>query len=330
MSRSRLLECLGGEWPAPAGLLELQVEAVETLPWGSRERLSYWTDEPRERVPAFLLLPAGASPDNPVPAVVICHQHNGQWHIGKSEPAGLTGDPMHHTGVALAQQGFAVLCADALGFEERERPAGTSGSTDEPLKGGNLERWEFLRYVVQGKSLAWKNIVDVKRSVDLLCARPEIAADKLGVYGHSMGSTHAWMAAPWEPRFVCAVGNCCLPTYAAIERARLIHCFPNFVPGWGRDGSDTPDIAALIAPRPLHLNFGDLDDGSPIEEVRQGIDLIARVYASHGGGGGASISSGFSAYIEEGSGHVLSPQMWQRTLEFFQRHLTGTTESARV
>ena len=40
MSRSRLLECLGGEWPAPAGLLELQVEAVETLPWGSRERLS--------------------------------------------------------------------------------------------------------------------------------------------------------------------------------------------------------------------------------------------------------------------------------------------------
>ena len=29
---------------------------------------------------------------------------------------------MHHTGVALARQGFVVLCADALCFEERVSP----------------------------------------------------------------------------------------------------------------------------------------------------------------------------------------------------------------
>ena len=38
------------------------------------------------------------------------------------EPAGLAGDPMHHTGVALAKEGYVVLCPDALCFEERQSP----------------------------------------------------------------------------------------------------------------------------------------------------------------------------------------------------------------
>ena len=34
----------------------------------------------------------------------------------------------------------------------------------------------------------------------------------------------------------------------------------------------------------------------------------------------------FSHYIEEGSGHVLSDAMWDKTLAFFQKHL-GAAES---
>jgi hypothetical protein len=37
--------------------------------------------------------------------VAVWHQHNGQWQLGKVEPAGLAGMPMHHTGVALVKQG---------------------------------------------------------------------------------------------------------------------------------------------------------------------------------------------------------------------------------
>src|SRR5262245_63012256 len=37
-----------------------------------------------------------------------------------TEPAGLAGNPMHHTGAALAREGYVVLCIDALGFEERQ------------------------------------------------------------------------------------------------------------------------------------------------------------------------------------------------------------------
>ncbi|MCF8335449.1 MAG: hypothetical protein K9H65_02495, partial [Bacteroidales bacterium] len=46
-----------------------------------------------------------------------------------------------------------------------------------------------------------------------------------------------------------------------IEAKHLLHCFPNFVPEWKKYG-DTPEIASLIAPRTLHLNFGEADNGS--------------------------------------------------------------------
>ncbi len=78
---------------------------------------------------------------------------------------------------------------------------------------------------------------------------------------------------------------------------------------------DTPDIAALIAPRALHLNFGELDGGSPIQEVREGVQRIARAYQE------AGAAENFSHYIEEGAGHVLSPEMWRRTREWFAKHL---------
>ncbi|MDA0659878.1 MAG: hypothetical protein O3C60_13695 [Planctomycetota bacterium] len=129
-----------------------------------------------------------------------------------------------------------------------------------------------------------------------------------------MGSTHTWLVGPWEPRIRCMVGNCCLPTYEAIHRHTLLHCFPNFVPGWHRFG-DTPDMAGMIAPRALHLNLGELDAGSPIDEARAGLVSIGAAYQA------AGASDRFTFFIEANTGHVLSPAMWQKTQEFFAKHL---------
>jgi dienelactone hydrolase len=301
--RRRLLECLGGPWPDPCDLCP---ELRDSIPKEGYSILSVtYRVEPGDRVPAFLLVPDGVDADHPAPAVAVWHQHNGQWHLGKSEPAGLAGDSMHHSGAALAKEGFVVLCPDALCFEERQ---------SEHLRGGDFERFEFLRYVVAGKSMAWKNILDMRRAIDYLCQRPEVDSDRIGCYGHSMGSTHTWLVGPWEPRLKCLVGNCCLPTYAAIHRTHLLHCFPNFLPGLLQYG-DTPDIAALIAPRALHLNFGELDRGSPIREAREGVQRIARAYRE------AGAADNFSSLIEDGVGHVLSPEMWRRTRQWLVKHL---------
>ncbi|MEQ8879189.1 MAG: dienelactone hydrolase family protein, partial [Cyclobacteriaceae bacterium] len=260
-----------------------------------------------DRVPAFLLVPDTVTEEKPAPGVAVWHQHNGEYHLGKSEPAGLAGNPMHHTGVALAKEGYVVLCPDALCFEDRQDPTGI-------LKRGEYERFKFLEHVVRGRSLAWKNVIDMQRAIDVLCERPEVMRGKIGCYGHSMGSTHSWLVGPLEPRLKCIVGNCCLPTYDAIEEEHLLHCFPNFVPGWKQYG-DTPEIAALIAPRALHLNLGEKDTGSPIESAKQGVQRIEEVYQK------AGVPDNFTYFIQPDAGHVLTEAMWEHVKSCFDRHL---------
>jgi dienelactone hydrolase len=303
--REAYLDCLGGPFPDPAPLNTQSGKTIQKDDYRI-ESLSYET-EPGDRVKALLLIPNTANAESPVPGIAVWHQHNGEYHIGKSEPAGLAGNPMHHTAVALVNEGYVVLCPDALCFEERQDPTGI-------LKGGEYERFEFLRQIVRGRSLAWKSILDMKRAIDLLCGRPEVLSDQLGCYGHSMGSTHAWLVSPLEPRLKCTIGNACLPTYEAIEQEHLLHCFPNFVPGWTNYG-DTPEIAALIAPRALHLNLGEKDNGSPIKSAQRGLERIAETYKK------AGAANKFSYFIETDKGHVLSEAMWLYVKKGFRKHL---------
>jgi len=301
--RQKLLQGLGGPWPEAT---DPKVRLRETIQRdGFTIESLYYQVEPDDQVPALLLIPDGVSTASPAPAVVCLHQH--QFQFGKHEPAGLDGATMHHTGAALAREGYVVLCPDMLCFGERR---------DETLQEGDYERFEFLRYLVNGKCLAWKNILDIRRGVDLLIARDEVQSDRIGCYGHSMGSTNTYMVGPWEPRLKCLVCNCCLPTYKAIHREHMLHCFPNFVPGLLQHG-DTYDIAALIAPRPLHMNFGELDSGSPIDEVRVGLQTIAAAYDR------ANAPQNFSHFIEKETGHVFSDEMWRRTKNWFAEHLQG-------
>ena len=302
--RDKLLAGLGGHWPDKCPLKPKVTDSVQKD--GYRLETLTYEAEPSDPIPAILLVPDHASADDPRPGICIWHQHNGQWNLGKSEPAGLAGNPMHHTGVALVKKGYVVLCPDALGFEEREAPY--------KLKGGQLERYLFLKYVVDGKCMAWKNILDMQRAVDFLSSREEVDNSALGCYGHSMGSTHTWLVGPWEPRLKALVGNCCLPTYGSIHRTKLLHCFPNFIPGIHAHG-DTPDIAALIAPRALHLNLGETDGGSPIQEARAGVKIIAKAYTD------AGAPENFSSLIEPKTGHVLSEKMWSHVQKFFTKHL---------
>ena len=305
--KSTLLRCLGGPWPEGIDLNE-SIKHTEQAKGFRRVTLTYELEK-GEHCPAILLIPDGTSASNPAPAIAVWHQHAGQYHLGKSEPAGLAGNPMHQTGLALVQLGYVVLCPDSLCFEDRQDPTGT-------LEGGQFERFEFLRLTVAGKCMAWKNILDMRRAIDYLVSRPEVQRENIGCYGHSMGSTHTWLAGPFEPRIKALVGNCCLPTYEGIHRKKLLHCFPNFIPGIYEYG-DTPDIAALIAPRALHLNLGEDDSGSPIKEAREGIKTIQNAYHQ------AGAPTQFSAFIEAKTGHVLSARMWQKTQEFFERHLKG-------
>ena len=138
--KDRLLECLGGDWPQPC---DLNAEVVDTRDIdGIRLQKISYNVEPEERISGWLLLPPSAIAETPAAGICVWHQHAGQWHLGKSEPAGLAGAKMHHTGLALAKEGYAVFCPDAWGFEEREQGYEQTGR--------NLERFLFLKQSLPG------------------------------------------------------------------------------------------------------------------------------------------------------------------------------------
>lgn len=308
----QLQRCLGGEWP-DFGPLRERVERTEQLDGYQRQYVTYQV-EPEERIAAWLLIPDGVTASASAPGICVWHQHAGQYDVGKDEPAGVRSPnfgAMHMTGVSLVREGYVVLCPDAAGFGERNRLPGR-----EPLqlRGRDLEHYLFGMQVVAGRSLAWKNISDMRRAVSLLASFPFVQPGRLGCYGHSMGSTHTWLVGPWEPRLKALAGNCCLPTYAAMERTGLIHCFPNYIPGWRQFG-DLPEIVSLTAPRALHLNFGALDSGSPLAEVQAAIPQLEQAWTA------AGAPENFTWFIEPDADHVLSDEMWRRVQAHFRRHL---------
>jgi hypothetical protein len=67
-----------------------------------------------DRIEAFVFEPASQAS---MGYVLALHQHNSQWTIGKSEVAGLTGDPFQAFGPTLTSRGITVLAPDAIGFE---------------------------------------------------------------------------------------------------------------------------------------------------------------------------------------------------------------------
>ena len=76
--RDRLLAGLGGDWPEPCPLKPqvLKTEQKE----GYRIETIRYDAEPGDAIPALLLVPDGATPSRPAPAICIWHQHAGQSH----------------------------------------------------------------------------------------------------------------------------------------------------------------------------------------------------------------------------------------------------------
>lgn len=111
--RQELREFL--QFSLPPDTIPFETHAVVKGHDYDRLQITYDNEE-HDRIPAFLLIPHGAGP---FPAILVHHQHNRQWHLGKSEVCGLASDPLQAFGPALAHHGIVVLAPDAICFEDR-------------------------------------------------------------------------------------------------------------------------------------------------------------------------------------------------------------------
>lgn len=292
MDRQTLIGLLG---PFPERVA-LDPVLLETVDCGGYFRLRVeYSVAADERVVCFLLKPKGIT--RPAPAILCHHQHNREFHLGKSEVVGLAGHPDQALGPELAARGYVVVAPDALGFEDRNWSYPT----------GDAEYYEMSSRLVQGQSMLAKILHDLAVAVDLAIAQPEVDAARLGFIGHSYGGRMAIWAPALDPRIVASVSHCgCVNYRRSLVREAGVQtefCIPGIL-----QHGDVEDVARMVAPRALRIQATTDDKWSA---GAQALFDYARPAFPPG-----------QIELEVWTGeHVFTPQMRQAAYAFLDRHL---------
>jgi dienelactone hydrolase len=329
-NRRRAFRRLLGKQP-PAVPLEPRV--LDVADEGDHHRhLVEFAVEPDERIQAFLLVPKPLSAG--APGIVAIHQDGGvrPYTFGKSEVAGVGGDPGLAYGVELCRRGYVVLCPDRFGFESRSlatsRFAGTFAQfrifkedglelTEDLYKGAVANKLLFAGGTPLGKEL-W----DLQRAVDLLIARPEVDRRRIGAIGHSAGGLYAADLMFVDRRVKVGAASCGTflrrSIYGRDDFVRPINGFGAMIPGlatWG----DTDDILAGLAPRPFLETSGDVDTEDEVAE------LTSKARARYAE---MDVPERYS-YVVRGGGHTFPPAERDRAYRWFDRWLARTRSPSR-
>jgi dienelactone hydrolase len=226
---------------------------------GFRRKLVQYATADGEKIQAFLFVP-----DGPVRgAVLALHQHNSQWEIGKSEVAGLVGDPLQAFGPPLARQGIMVLAPDSVGFESRMKTAsggkGLAPKLEKPYStaAGWLQYYNQMAHrLVVGDLLMRKVLQDCGDALSVLQACSN--SSQMGVIGHSFGGISALFLAALDTRvaYACTSGAVCslrekLTNGTGLEMSLVI---PGFLQRFDMD-----DVLRCVAPRRIFVVSSEND-----------------------------------------------------------------------
>jgi len=293
MDRRALMQLLG---PFPARCA-LDAVVLETVDCGLylRETIEYAV-EPNERVRSFLLRPRQRQRN--AAAIFAHHQHAREFHLGKSEVAGLAGDPDQAYAVELAQRGFVVLAPDALAFEER--------NWSNPS--GEAEYFELATRLVQGRTFLAKCLHDVSVGLDYLASLPEVDPHRMGFIGHSYGGRMAIWAPAIDERIRASVSNCGCVNYKQSfthdTGVQMEFCLPGIL-----TLGDVEDVLKLVAPRALLLQATADDKWS------RGAEAMFQYARS-------SFPEGKLVLSFWPGGHVFTPEMRETAYRFLEQHLS--------
>jgi dienelactone hydrolase len=306
-ARGRVQACL--LQPAMGGVPTAQVQHefvydglhVEHLTW----QLPY--GPPTE---AYFFKPATAK--GRLPAVLGLHDHGGNKYFGARKIAQISDDlhPMmkahrraYYGGVSwaneLAKRGFAVLVHDAFAFASRRvRYADLPDVIRKGKKEVNPESEAEIKAYntfaaehehIMAKSLfcagtTWPGVftAEDQRALDVLCARPDVDASRVGCAGLSGGGLRTVYLAGLDDRIACA---CCVGMMTTwrdyLLNKSYTHTWMVYIPGLP-DDLDYPEILGLRVPRPT-LVLNDIDDGLfTIDEMRRADRMLGEVFGKAG------------------------------------------------
>ncbi len=269
--RRNLVKDLG---PVPEAI-PLEVEILEQTQCDGymREKIIFNPD-PFSSIPAYVLIPDGASAENPAPAVLCAHGHG----IGKDGAVGVAGDYQKQYAIEFAQRGFVAMAPDWRCFGERK-------DRDEWVRRPSRDGCNvaYLAFGYFGYQLLQLNISDGKRCLDYLQSRPEVDGRRLGCMGCSFGGTMTTYISALDRRIKAAVIVCYLSTVldALNDRGRGNTCGSQFMFGLRKAG-DIAEVAGLIAPRSCMVQIGS-DDMCFIEsDALAAFEQLGKIYEASG------------------------------------------------
>jgi len=252
---------------------------------------------------AIFLKPEDAT--GKLPGLLALHDHGGLKYFGKRKIT-RTCDDVHpiivdhqatcYDGLAwaneAAKRGYAVLVHDAFPFASRrvllkDVPENLRGglTDDDPERPENVvayNRWAADHESIMAKSLycagtTWPGVwlSDDQRALDVLCARDDVDAERVGCGGLSGGGMRTGFLSGLDPRIKAAVCAGLMTTWRDyLLHKSHTHTWMCYVPLLPSD-LDYPEIMALRAPLPS-LVLNDIEDQLFTLPEMQRADAIMR------------------------------------------------------
>jgi dienelactone hydrolase len=271
--RKRAWECI-----APVslgGIPEVRVEVQREFDGLHVEQLS-WQLPCGPRTEAVFLRPANVT--GRLPAVLALHDHGGNKFLGwrkivRTDDSPWTIQSNHqqqsYEGTAwaneVAKRGYAVLVHDTFPFASRrvrvaDVPPRLRGDGIDP-EPDDLERIKKYNTFaanhehIMEKSLlsagtTWPGVyvVEDQRALDVLCARPDVDAARVGCAGLSGGGMRTVFLGGLDDRIRCAIAVGFMTTWRDFLLDKCFtHTWMTYVPLLPKD-LDFPEILALRAP----------------------------------------------------------------------------------
>jgi len=222
---------------------------------------------PGNWVRAFLLVPDGGPLRKP--GVICPHGHVTPWWVNcvvdpSADPEQTWGVPYAHE---LASRGAVVLAPEGAGQGTRKSP-----SDQTPL--GCRSVWSRLN--TMGLDLTGFRVFELMAGLNLLGSRADVRPDRIGAAGLSGGSWQCQILAALDERVAAAILSGFFVTFEQTIWAED-HCICHYPKGIGLI-CEQPDIAALIAPRPIFVESGTQDTPYPVEPAftiaKEAYDLL--------------------------------------------------------
>jgi dienelactone hydrolase len=247
-----------------------------------------------------------------LPAILAFHDHGGNKYFGTKKITKTSDNQLplmqehqkeYYEGLAwaneIAKKGYVVMVADAFTFASRRvmlqdvpehlRAGLHDNENDSPDEIAAYNKWAGEHEHVMAKSLfcsgtTWPGVffAEDKIALDILSARPDVDADKIGCGGLSGGGLRTVYMAGLDSRIKCAVCVGFMSTWKdfALNKS-FTHTWMTYVPLLPNE-LDFPEILGLRVPLPTLVLNDVEDDLYTLDGMKEADKILRDVYTKAG------------------------------------------------